>query len=214
MKKFLIFLGVIVLALAIFAGLNWSNIQRLQKVNSLFDADKIVHNFSNMDEALFAHPLAVTGEAHIWPESTQPLPDTVSIFDQERHLADMLVELDTTALVVISDGQLVFEDYYLGTDKDDLRISWSVAKSYLSALVGILLDEGAIDSIDAPVTQYAPMLKGTAYDGATLRNVLQMSSGVVFDEDYLDYDSDINRMGRVLAERGYSANMVRTDYRA
>ena len=47
-----------------------------------------------------------------------------------------------------------------------------------------------------------PLLKGTAYDGATLRNVLQMSSGVVFDEDYLDRNSDINRMGRVIALGG------------
>ncbi|MCB4379786.1 serine hydrolase, partial [Synechococcus sp. MU1644] len=52
------------------------------------------------------------------------------------------------------------------------------------------------------VTDYAPMLKGGAYDGATIRNVLQMTSGVTFDEDYLDYDSDINRMGRVLALGG------------
>lgn len=202
MKKFLIFLGVIVLALAIFAGLNWSNIQRLQKVNSLFDADKIVHNFSNMDEALFAHPLAVTGEAHIWPESTQPLPDTVSIFDQERHLADMLVELDTTALVVISDGQLVFEDYYLGTDKDDLRISWSMAKSFLSAMFGRAVAEGSITSLEDPVTQYVPELVGSAYDGVPIRHVLNMSSGVKFNEDYFDPKSDINKMGRVLGLGG------------
>ena len=60
---------------------------------------------------------------------------------------------------------------------NDLRISWSIAKSYLSALLGVLLEEGAIASIDDPVTQYAPSLKGGAYDGASIRNVLNMASG-------------------------------------
>jgi CubicO group peptidase (beta-lactamase class C family) len=77
-----------------------------------------------------------------------------------------------------------------------------MAKSYLSALIGVLLEEGAVDSIDDPVTKYAPRLIGSAYQGASIRDVLNMSSGVVFDEDYLDPNSDINRMGRVIALGG------------
>jgi len=84
----------------------------------------------------------------------------------------------------------------------DRRISWSIAKSFLSALVGIALADGAIASLDDPVLKYVPDLAGSAYDGATVRNVLNMASGVSFNEDYLDYDSDINRMGRALALGG------------
>jgi CubicO group peptidase (beta-lactamase class C family) len=72
----------------------------------------------------------------------------------------------------------------------------------MSALFGILVDEGAITSLDDPVTRYVPRLIGGAYDGASVRDVLQMSSGIAFDEDYLSYDSDINQMGRVLALGG------------
>ncbi len=72
---------------------------------------------------------------------------------------------------------MVHESYYLDTANDDRRISWSVAKSFLSALTGILVAEGAIPSLDVAVTDYAPALAGSAYDGATLRDVLQMSSG-------------------------------------
>jgi len=68
--------------------------------------------------------------------------------------------------------------------------------------MGVVMAEGHITSLDAPVTKYAPQLAGTAYDGATLKNVLQMSSGVTFNEDYFDQSSDINRMGRVLALGG------------
>jgi CubicO group peptidase (beta-lactamase class C family) len=115
---------------------------------------------------------------------------------------DWIADRAVTALVVLSEGEIVYEDYFLGTGPEDRRISWSVAKSWLSALLGIVIDEGAIESMDDPVTKYVPELAGTAYDGATIRNVANMASGVEFDEDYLDFWSDINRMGRVIALGG------------
>ncbi len=68
--------------------------------------------------------------------------------------------------------------------------------------MGVLLAEDTIGSIDDPVTRYAPALIGSAYDGATIRNVLNMASGVKFDEDYLAFDSDINKIGSGLALGG------------
>lgn len=199
MRTFGKWLGRILLALVVavvVVGL-WQReeITRLLAVNSLFAEDKIVHNFSHMDEAFLSKPLSrgdgPTAELSYGDEYAPP-----------AEVNDWIKARDVTALVVLKDGQIVYENYFKGTQPDDLRISWSVAKSYLSALVGILLDEGAIASIDDPVTTYAPKLKGTAYDGATLRNVLNMASGVTFDEDYLDPDSDINKMGRALALGG------------
>ena len=120
-----------------------------------------------------------------------------------------------TALVVLKGGSLAHESYYMDTTPEDLRISWSVAKSFLSALMGIVVADGGIVSIDEQVTKYAPDLIGTAYDGATIRNVLNMASGVTFDEDYLDFKSDINKMGRVLAMGGsmdkFAAGLERRD---
>ncbi len=83
-----------------------------------------------------------------------------------------------------------------------MRISWSVAKSLLSALFGIVQAEGAIASLDDPVEKYAPTLIGSAYEGVSIHDILTMSSGVAFNEDYLDFYSDINKMGRVLALGG------------
>lgn len=199
MRTFGKWLGRILLALALAAvvvGL-WKRdeITRLMAVNSLFAEDKIVSNFSHMDQAFLSTPVprgnGPTAELSYGPEYV--LPEQVDTWIEAR---------DVTALVVLKDGAIVYENYFQGTQPEDRRISWSVAKSYLSALVGVLLDEGAIASLDDPVTQYAPSLTGTAYDGATIRNVLNMASGVVFDEDYLDKDSDINRMGRVIALGG------------
>ncbi|MEX0311607.1 MAG: serine hydrolase domain-containing protein [Tateyamaria sp.] len=188
--------GVLLIILAAAIGL-WKReeITRLLAVNSLFDADRIVSNFSNMDRA-FIHKDIPTGGSD--PSALPSGPPLVMPPEYEDWVKDRTV----TATLVLQDGQIVHEAYYQGTAQDDLRISWSMAKSYLSALFGILVDEGAIGSLDEQVTAYAPELTGGAYDGATIRNVLQMTSGVTFDEDYLDYDSDINKMGRVLALGG------------
>jgi hypothetical protein len=115
---------------------------------------------------------------------------------------DWITRRAVTALVVLREGALVHESYHLGTEPEDLRISWSVAKSVLSALFGTLHADGTLADLDAQVVDFAPDLRGSAYEGATIRDVLTMSSGVAFNEDYLDFNSDINKMGRVLALGG------------
>ncbi len=199
MRRFLKWVRWMVLIAAVVIGglAIWKrdDITRLMAVNSLFAEENIVHNFSNMDD-LFFHTILPRGNAPISPLT--PGPD----YPLPPEVTDWITARNVTGLVVLHNGELVHESYYLGTEPTDLRISWSVAKSFLSALTGILVADGTIASLDVPVTQYAPQLIGSAYDGATLRNVLQMSSGVAFDEDYLDFNSDINRMGRVLALGG------------
>ena len=189
-----VLLALIIAAVAI--GL-WKReeITRLLAVNTLFDENRIVSNFSNMDGA-FLHREIPKGTGPV-----SPLPQAAEMTMPAGYDA-WVRDRTVTSTLVLKDGEIVHEAYYQNTNADDLRISWSVAKSYLSALFGILVEEGAIPSLDAQVTDYAPELVGGAYDGATIRNVLQMSSGITFDEDYLDYDSDINRMGRVLALGG------------
>jgi CubicO group peptidase (beta-lactamase class C family) len=215
MKLFLRILTAIVLLLGLLLVLNVSKIKRLMTVNSLFNADRIVENFSNMDAAFLHHDLEI-GEAKPWRENAKPLPNIVLINGELRELAEILQELDTTALVVIQDGELIHESYYRGTDKDDLRISWSVAKSFMSGLYGKALENGQIESLNDPADKYVPLLKGSAYEGVSLANILNMSSGVVFNEDYMDPKSDINDMGRVLGLGGsmdkYAATLKESHY--
>lgn len=185
-------LGLVVILAAI-AVWKRAEITRLMTVNSLFAPDHIVHNFSNMDEVFWTREM--DGGTHDPLPQGEPLtlPDTV---------APWLVSSDVTGLVLLDQGQIVHEQYLQGTERDDRRISWSVAKSVLSLLTGILHADGTIPDLDAQVTDYVPQLRGSAYDGATIRNVLNMASGIAFNEDYMDFWSDINRMGRVLAMGG------------
>ena len=199
MRKFLSWLGRILLVLSLAALLvgYWKReeLARLWAVNGLFSEDRIVANFSSMDRMFHTTSLD-RGDGPVAPLPVGPemaLPDGTGRWIDERAI---------TSLLVLKDGQLVHESYYLGTTAQDRRISWSVAKSFLSALTGIVVDQGAIASLDDPVTKYAPELAVSAYDGVTVRQVLQMTSGLQFDEDYLKFSSDINRMGRILALGG------------
>ena len=188
---------VLLLALLAGAGAVWKRdeISRLLAVNSLFAPENIVANFSSMP-TLFYHRTMDRGDG-----APLPLPDGGQI-TLPGGMNDWVARRAVTAMVVLQDGKLVHESYYCGTAPEDLRISWSVAKSVLSALFGVLHANGTIPDLAAQVTAYAPLLEGSAYDGATIHDVLTMSSGVAFNEDYLDYNSDINRMGRVLALGG------------
>jgi CubicO group peptidase (beta-lactamase class C family) len=167
-------------------------VTRLMDVLELFAQEKIVGNFSNMNRIFLHQNLPRAGPA------PSPLPQgTPATLPAE--VGNWVAARSVTGLVVLKNGEIVFEEYYKGTTADDVRINWSISKSYLSALFGVLLAEGAFDSIDDPVIKYVPELTGSAYNDATIKDVLQMSSGVGFDEDYLAFFSDINRMGRVLA---------------
>ncbi|WP_294609386.1 serine hydrolase [uncultured Roseovarius sp.] len=170
-------------------------ITRLLAVNSLFSEDRIVANFSNMQRAFLHRPVSKGAG----PVSDLPRGPEAAL---PAGLEDWIKARDVTSLLAVKNGEIVHERYFLGTGADDRRISWSMAKSFLSALFGVITAEGKIASLDDLVTDYAPALENSGYEGATIRNVLQMTSGITFDEDYLAYDSDINRMGRVIALGG------------
>ncbi len=154
-------------------------------------------------DKLFETRILKNGEdIYEWHKNLKSLPVSFYFEGDEVNISDYLKATSTTSLLVVRDGEIVFEDYYLGTSPEDKRISWSIAKSFLSALFGIAVDEGKIASLNDPVTKYVPKLRQSAYNGVAIIDVLHMASGVRFDEDYLDFNSDINRMGRILALGG------------
>lgn len=191
--------GALVLVLAVLAVANRERLQRLYRVNHLFDADVVLENFRGMD-SLFPVTAVRRGQwTHRFERAPQPLPASYAYRGEQRDVQAFLDQTWTTGLVVLVHGRIAFEQYYRGNSETTRTISWSVAKSFVSALLGIAVAEGHIRDIMQPVTDYVPALRGSGYDGVPIKHVLQMSSGVRFDEDYADFNSDINRMGRALA---------------
>jgi len=105
---------------------------------------------------------------------------------------EYFLKQNVAGLLVIKDGRIAFERYGLGNSPDSRWISFSVTKSVVSMLVGAAIHDGYIDSVDEMVSDFLPRLKGTPYDSSTIRNILQMASGVAWNEDYADPASDVN----------------------
>ena len=105
---------------------------------------------------------------------------------------DYLKRQNVAGLLVIKNGKVVFERYRLGNTEDTGWVSFSVSKSVTSMLVGAAIKDGYIKSVDEKVTDYLPRLKGSSYDQSSIRDILQMSSGVQWNEDYADRQSDLN----------------------
>lgn len=106
-------------------------------------------------------------------------------------LEDYMVKNHTGGLLIIKGGEVKLERYGFGNSEDTLWISFSVSKSVTSMLLGAAIKEGYINSVDDPVSDYLPRLKGTSYDAVSIRNVLHMASGVEWNEDYTDLNSDV-----------------------
>jgi len=109
-------------------------------------------------------------------------------------LFDYLAYNRVAGLLILKDGKVVLEDYELGTGPETRWPSFSIAKSVSSTLVGAALQQGLIKSLDEPITQYLPELRGGAYEGVSIRNMLQMASGVKWDETYTDPKSDRRKL--------------------
>ncbi|MEH6610647.1 MAG: serine hydrolase [Halioglobus sp.] len=108
----------------------------------------------------------------------------------------------TAGLVIVQDGKVRLEKYGLDFDAEGRWTSFSVAKSFTSTLVGFAIKDGFINSIDDKVSQYIPDLKGSAYDDVSIQQLLTMTSGIAWNEDYEDTNSDVARFNEHKAEPG------------
>ena len=111
----------------------------------------------------------------------------------------------SAALLVLHDGRLRLERYGLGFDGSGRWTSFSVAKSFTSTLVGAALADGHIRSLDDKVSDYVTDMKGSAYDEVSIRQLLTMTSGVQWSEDYRDPGSDVARFNNHQPEPGVDA---------
>ncbi|QDX28093.1 beta-lactamase family protein [Sphingomonas suaedae] len=124
----------------------------------------------------------------------RPLPKGAPLPLADAEVAAFMAAQKVAGLIVLQDGKIRLERYAMGYGPNGRWTSFSVAKSVTSTLVGAAIRDGFIKSIDDPVTRYIPDLAGAGYDGVTIRQLLTMTSGVRWNEDYTDPDSDVARM--------------------
>jgi CubicO group peptidase (beta-lactamase class C family) len=150
--------------------------------------------------------LPVLAKARVVPagDTPQPLPSGPPLklpLDVDAYMAGQR----SSALLVVHDGKVRLERYGLDFDAAGRWTSFSVAKSITSTLVGAALRDGFIRSMDDKVSDYVPDMKGSAYDDVSIRQLLTMTSGVRWNEDYADPNSDVARFNNHKPEDGVDA---------
>ena len=122
-------------------------------------------------------------------------------------LDDYMKEQNTAGLVIVQDGKIRVERYGLGFSATGRWTSFSVAKSFTSTLVGAAIQDGFIKSLDDTVSRYIPDLRGSAYDGVSIRQLLMMTSGVRWNEDYEDAEADVAKFNNAKPTKGMDATV-------
>ena len=152
----------------------------------------------------FQHIREMTPTAQVWrgpgpvmplPQKKQELGSVAFEFDGRTMTFDSFLDNSATdGILVLHRGAIVYERYFNGMVPHGQHLSMSMAKSMVGMLAGILVGKGLLDT-SAPVTSYLPELARTAYSGATVQHILDMTTGVVFDESYTTPGSHMMKLG-------------------
>jgi CubicO group peptidase (beta-lactamase class C family) len=191
MKKWIVGL---LLVIAAAGGIGWFSMDKDMRslaANLPTDRNVLFWSIAQRDAAFRAMDrLPVLAKANIIDagDSVYPLPKGAPLsIDVDAYMKAQR----TAGLVIVQDGKIRLEKYGLDFDGNGKWTSFSVAKSFTSTLVGAAIKDGYIKSLDDKVTVYIPEMKGSAYDDVTVGQLLTMTSGIKWNEDYEDPKSDV-----------------------
>jgi CubicO group peptidase (beta-lactamase class C family) len=150
----------------------------------MLDSDVNSLMFRSMDELFTTRSVPRAGAVWNLPRSDRPLDFSYSWQGQTLQADAILERTYTNALLVLKDGRIVSETYRNGSNEHTRFIGWSMTKSITSVLIGCALTEGRIDALDTPIARYLPELAEGGYAGASILDVMEMRSGVDYEERY------------------------------
>lgn len=160
--------------------------------------------YQNIDQILPTSKIEKGSKMYPLVEAPIDLPNfSFQYKDTLRTLNSFMQETNVVGLIVIKNDSILLEKYREGTTPSTKWINFSVAKSVTSLLYGAAIQDGYIPTLEEKVSHYVPELKGSVYDSVSLRNLLQMSSGVAWNEDARNLQSDLMRVGMMERERGW-----------
>lgn len=158
--------------------------------------DSLRWSFRHMREIIPTHPIAGGGVASPLTVHEQDLGEIpVPVADTQSTVSQILDSTFTDGLLVLHEGAVVTERYFEGMTASTRHLVMSVSKSIVGCVAGVLVERGQLDP-RAAVTAYVPEVAGSGYDGASVRDVLDMRTGVAFSEAYTSDDSEVRVMER------------------
>jgi len=150
----------------------------------MLDPDVNALTFRSMRSLFTTRTVPRSGDVWQLPRADHALDFSYDFRGRSYKATEFAERTYTNALIVIKDGRIVSENYRNGTGDQDHFMAWSMTKSLTSLMIGCALAEGRIKSLDDRIETYLPELKGGGYEGVTIRQILQMRSGVDYEERY------------------------------
>lgn len=187
--------------------------QNLPQQGSLlsWQGDEQIIAYRNIDSLMATREIVAGSEPLRLPSKPRNFSEfRYSVDDEFYSLEDYLKHNHVAGLLVLKEGEILLEHYGLGNNDKSLWVTYSMAKSVVSMLFGAAIKDGYIGSVEDKVTDYLPQLKGSSYDKVSVRDLLQMASGVEWNEDYADPESDVANTPEELIEMyEYMGNLPR-----
>lgn len=156
--------------------------------------------YANVDAMFATRRIARGTDAFPLSRGAEIAPE-YELAGERRGLDDYIQRTNVAGLLVLQGGTIRLERYALGLEESRRWSSMSMIKSLTSTLVGAALQDGSIESLDDAVSRYLPALRGSAYDAVSVRDLITMSSGVEWNEDYTDRNSHVNRYSKSLGDK-------------
>ncbi len=183
MKKYLKF-GLVMAAIGIvIVGILYGDTIRLiYRSIHAFKEENLAHSFQTMYEIQPSRKISKGEKISKFEYHLMPMIETFKFRGEDLSTHQFLEETKTSGLLVVANNKIAYENYYLGSDESTRFSSNSICKSFTSALVGIAIEEGYINSVNDSIAQYIKEFKNTEMENITIKDCLQMSSGIDFDE--------------------------------
>lgn len=181
-------IGIVAASIAVVFAIVWlclgDKISLLYTSFNSFKEENLAYTFQHTPEI---QPTVTIGKSEQAFSFLQGEPAALAdgfYFDGAFYDTDaFMTETKTSAMLVIQDDVIRYENYFFGGDENTVFVSNSMGKSFVSALMGIAAAEGYIDSVEDPLGKYIPEFVGTELENIPIKACLQMASGIDFDED-------------------------------
>ncbi|WP_053984128.1 serine hydrolase domain-containing protein [Niameybacter massiliensis] len=183
MKKiFMIGLLMVVVAVITVGVIYGDTLLLVYRSINAFEEKNLAHSFQTMYEIQPSTKISKSESVSKFEYDLVPMIDTFEFRGEKLVTDKFLEETKTSGLLVVANNKIAYENYYLGAGENTRFSSNSVCKSFTSALVGIAIEEGYIDSVEDSIGKYIEAFKDTEMEKITIKDCLQMSSGIDFDE--------------------------------
>jgi len=199
-KRIVWAVAALLIVLLVVAFFNRKLISRVNFSLNATDEKKIAENLRVLDTYYETNYINKSASPYSFPRSPnidslegKVVPSQFINQGETVNTQRFLEEVKATGLLVLKDGNVVYENYWNGLEPSQRQLAFSVGKSMTSVLVGFALQDGLIDSVTDPIVKYLPRYANTGWAKATIENALENSSGVLFDEDYTRTDTDMRK---------------------